>query len=83
MLVSNGWYSETPASAATSFVYKSRTRNEPTQANLQQWTTTMWNRLELLVEDMGNTCIKVRIDLLLSLPRLQSSLTDGSIRGDP
>ncbi|GAA5886213.1 hypothetical protein JCM16303_004462 [Sporobolomyces ruberrimus] len=65
---------ETPASAATSFVYKSRTRNEPTQANLQQWTTTMWNRLELLVEDMGNTCMKVyTLEKVLRLKRDQNT----------
>ncbi|GAA5902669.1 uncharacterized protein JCM6883_007203 [Sporobolomyces salmoneus] len=50
---------ETPSSAASAFVYKSRTRNEPTQQNIQQWTSTMCNRLEKLVDEMGNICIKV------------------------
>jgi len=55
---------ETPSNAASAFVYKSRTRNEPTQNNLQLWNSTMWNRLENLIDDMGNICIKVRFSFL-------------------
>ncbi|GAA6016444.1 hypothetical protein JCM11491_002415 [Sporobolomyces phaffii] len=67
---------ETPASAASAFVYKSRTRNEPTQANLQQWTTTMWNRLERLVDDLGSICIKVyTLEKVLKLKRDQTTQT--------
>ncbi|GAA5937757.1 uncharacterized protein JCM15063_002108 [Sporobolomyces koalae] len=67
---------ETPASAASAFVYKSRTRNEPTQANLHQWTSTMWNRLEHLVNDMGNICIKVyTLEKVLTLKKDQMTQT--------
>ncbi|GAA5826357.1 hypothetical protein JCM5353_004728 [Sporobolomyces roseus] len=67
---------ETPSNAASAFVYKSRTRNEPTQNNLQLWNSTMWNRLENLIDDMGNICIKVyTLEKVLRLKKDQTTQT--------
>jgi hypothetical protein len=51
--------SSSGSNSSSSFVYKSRTRNEPSSSNLPLWTSTMWNRLENLINDLGNICIKV------------------------
>lgn len=51
---------EGPVNAASAFVYKSRTRNEPTQATMPQWAAAFWARLESLITDLGSICIKVR-----------------------
>ncbi|GAA6026653.1 hypothetical protein JCM8202_000464 [Rhodotorula sphaerocarpa] len=45
-------------SAASSFVYKSRLRTEPTAANLALWQQTFWSRLEALVDELGSVCIR-------------------------
>lgn len=45
-------------SAASSFVYKSRLRTEPTAANLALWQQTFWSRLEALVDELGTVCIR-------------------------
>lgn len=52
----------TPAaesSTTSSFVYKSRSRTEPTSVNLPQWTSLLWSRLEALIDDMTGCCVKV------------------------
>jgi len=67
-----------PVNAASAFVYKSRTRNEPTQATMPQWSAVFWGRLENLVTDLGSVCIKVRPSLLLSLSRSSASADGGA-----
>ncbi|GAA5906661.1 hypothetical protein JCM5296_006448 [Sporobolomyces johnsonii] len=67
---------DTPTNAASAFVYKSRTRNEPTQATMPQWAAAMWTRLENLIDDMGNICIKVyTLEKVLKLKKDQSTQT--------
>ncbi|GAA6033903.1 hypothetical protein JCM8097_000395 [Rhodosporidiobolus ruineniae] len=67
---------EAPTNAASAFVYKSRTRNEPTQANLPQWASAMWSRFEGLVGEMGGICIKVyTLEKVLSLKKDQNTQT--------
>ncbi|GAA6004235.1 hypothetical protein JCM10207_002497 [Rhodosporidiobolus poonsookiae] len=67
---------EAPANAASAFVYKSRTRNEPTQATMPQWASAMWSRLENLVGDMGSICIKVyTLEKVLKLKKDQNTQT--------
>ncbi|WAQ89819.1 hypothetical protein PtA15_11A510 [Puccinia triticina] len=43
----------------SSFGYKSRARTEPTAATLPQWTSTLWARLEGLIDDLSTSCVKV------------------------
>ncbi|GAA5983475.1 hypothetical protein JCM11641_005821 [Rhodosporidiobolus odoratus] len=67
---------EAPTNAASAFVYKSRTRNEPTQSTLPQWSAAMWARLEELVDDMGSICIKVyTLEKVLKLKKDQTTQT--------
>ncbi|KAH7924634.1 hypothetical protein BV22DRAFT_1090567 [Leucogyrophana mollusca] len=40
-------------------LYKSRIRTEPTNITAPQWTAALWNRLEILIEEMTGCCIKV------------------------
>ncbi|KAJ7594725.1 Golgi transport complex subunit 5-domain-containing protein [Mycena floridula] len=39
--------------------YKSRVRTEPTTVTAPQWTTALWSRMESMVEEMADCCIKV------------------------
>ncbi|BGP41947.1 hypothetical protein JCM10449v2_005944 [Rhodotorula kratochvilovae] len=65
-----------PVNAASAFVYKSRTRNEPTQATLPQWAAVFWARLENLVTDLGSICIKVyTLEKVLKLKKDQTTQT--------
>ncbi|GAA5877371.1 hypothetical protein JCM8547_003010 [Rhodosporidiobolus lusitaniae] len=65
---------EAPTNAASAFVYKSRTRNEPTQATMPQWASAMWARLESLIDDMGSICIKVyTLEKVLKLKKDQNT----------
>ncbi|GAA5999182.1 uncharacterized protein JCM10292_001650 [Rhodotorula paludigena] len=65
---------ETPTNAASAFVYKSRTRNEPTQATMPQWIAAFWARLEDLVSDLGSICIKVyTLEKVLKLKKDQAT----------
>lgn len=43
----------------SSSAYKSRIRTEPTNITAPQWTTMLWDRLEALLEDLTDCCIKV------------------------
>jgi hypothetical protein len=45
----------------SSFVYKSRARTEPTSVTLPQWTSALWTRLQLLINDMADCCIKASL----------------------
>ncbi|KPV71638.1 uncharacterized protein RHOBADRAFT_19205 [Rhodotorula graminis WP1] len=65
-----------PVNAASAFVYKSRTRNEPTQATMPQWSAVFWGRLENLVTDLGSVCIKVyTLEKVLRLKKDQTTQT--------
>ncbi|KAJ7874696.1 Golgi transport complex subunit 5-domain-containing protein [Mycena olivaceomarginata] len=44
---------------ATEISYKSRVRTEPTSFTAPQWTAALWNRLENMVEEMADCCVKV------------------------
>jgi hypothetical protein len=46
-------------SSSTATLYKSRSRIEPTNLNLSQYNYLLWNRIETLVKDLGECCIKV------------------------
>ncbi|KAJ7502790.1 Golgi transport complex subunit 5-domain-containing protein [Mycena galericulata] len=39
--------------------YKSRVRTEPTTFTAPQWTAALWARLENMVEEMADCCVKV------------------------
>ncbi|KAF8659226.1 hypothetical protein AX16_001886 [Volvariella volvacea WC 439] len=47
------------ASSQSSTMYKSRVRTEPTPHNAPQYSAALWTRLESLVEDLADCCIKV------------------------
>ncbi|GAA5903350.1 hypothetical protein JCM6882_008146 [Rhodosporidiobolus microsporus] len=67
---------EGPTNAASAFVYKSRTRNEPTQQTMPQWASAMWARLESAIGDMGSICIKVyTLEKVLKLKKDQNTQT--------
>ncbi|KAK0241983.1 Golgi transport complex subunit 5-domain-containing protein [Armillaria nabsnona] len=40
-------------------LYKSRVRTEPTNLTAPQWTAALWARLEVMVQDMAECCVKV------------------------
>ncbi|KAK0225711.1 Golgi transport complex subunit 5-domain-containing protein [Armillaria fumosa] len=46
-------------SAPSPTQYKSRVRTEPTNLTAPQWTTALWARLEVMVQDMAECCVKV------------------------
>ncbi|KAH9822164.1 hypothetical protein DFH28DRAFT_882310 [Melampsora americana] len=45
--------------STSTFVYKSRSRTEPTSSNHSQWTNVLWSRLDSLIDDLSSSCIKV------------------------
>ncbi|KAI0768405.1 Golgi transport complex subunit 5-domain-containing protein [Irpex lacteus] len=47
------------AATATSSLYKSRFRTEPTNVTAPQWQAALWSSLENLIEEMADCCIKV------------------------
>ncbi|KAK0476610.1 Golgi transport complex subunit 5-domain-containing protein [Armillaria novae-zelandiae] len=46
-------------SAPSPTQYKSRVRTEPTNLTAPQWTAALWARLEVMVQDMAECCVKV------------------------
>ncbi|RXK42491.1 hypothetical protein M231_00045 [Tremella mesenterica] len=50
-----------PGHAASAIKFPARGRNttEPSSSNAQQWTNVLWARLEKVIEDIANCCIKV------------------------
>ncbi|PBK73713.1 hypothetical protein ARMSODRAFT_952819 [Armillaria solidipes] len=46
-------------SAPSPTLYKSRVRTEPTNLTAPQWTAALWARLEVMVQDMAECCVKV------------------------
>lgn len=51
--------SDTSSNSAIKFTARSRTANEPTSSNKDQWINVLWARLGRVVEDVANCCIKV------------------------
>lgn len=53
-----------PATASSSPqsnpVYRSRVRTEPTNATAPQFAAALWSRLEIMIEEMADCCVKVR-----------------------
>ncbi|RDB25440.1 Conserved oligomeric Golgi complex subunit 5 [Hypsizygus marmoreus] len=39
--------------------YRSRVRTEPTNVTAPQFTAALWSRLEVMIEDMADCCVKV------------------------
>ncbi|KAM0790242.1 hypothetical protein ACM66B_005551 [Microbotryomycetes sp. NB124-2] len=63
-----------PTNAAAAFVYKSRTRNEPTTATMPAWTTVLWARLEAVMTQLSSICIKIyTLERVLRLKRDQTT----------
>ncbi|KAJ6558556.1 Golgi transport complex subunit 5-domain-containing protein [Mycena vulgaris] len=48
-----------PNSPQSPTSYKSRVRTEPTTFTAPQWTAALWARLENMVEEMADCCVKV------------------------
>ncbi|KAF7375982.1 ACT domain-containing protein [Mycena sanguinolenta] len=48
-----------PNSPSSPTSYKSRVRTEPTTLTAPQWTAALWNRLETMVDEMADCCVKV------------------------
>ncbi|KAK0455394.1 Golgi transport complex subunit 5-domain-containing protein [Desarmillaria tabescens] len=46
-------------SAPSPTLYKSRVRTEPTNLTAPQWTAALWARLEVMIQDMAECCVKV------------------------
>ncbi len=64
-----------PAPAQQGIIYKSRVRTEPTNVTAPQWAAAIWARLESLVEELADCCVKVfRFVGLKLLIRLKQSL---------
>ncbi|SJK97285.1 uncharacterized protein ARMOST_00536 [Armillaria ostoyae] len=45
-------------SAPSPTLYKSRVRTEPTNLTAPQWTAALWARLEVMIQDMAECCVK-------------------------
>ncbi|KIL68918.1 hypothetical protein M378DRAFT_70503 [Amanita muscaria Koide BX008] len=55
---------------AHSSSYKSRVRTEPTNVTAPQWTTILWERIEGLIQEIAESCIKVyALENILNLKR--------------
>ncbi|KAK7035254.1 hypothetical protein VNI00_012021 [Paramarasmius palmivorus] len=48
-----------PSQTQSPTLYRSRVRTEPTNVTAPQWTAALWSRLEKMVEDMADCCVKV------------------------
>lgn len=40
-------------------MYRSRVRTEPTNVTAPQFTAALWTRLEIMIEEMADCCVKV------------------------
>ncbi|KAI9619378.1 hypothetical protein KEM48_006290 [Puccinia striiformis f. sp. tritici PST-130] len=72
----------------SSFGYKSRARTEPTPSTLPHWTSTLWTRLEGMIDDLSTSCVKVytlekvlewKKDPITGLPFLEVVTSTGSM----
>lgn len=63
------------ASAASNLLYRSRVRTDPTNVTAPQWANAFWARLETMVADLGEACIKVYT--LEKVLLIQKDLTTG------
>jgi hypothetical protein len=60
LLLTDSAESTSAASQAASVMYRSRNKvAEPTNANITQWISVLWSRLEHLIDEIANCCIKV------------------------
>ncbi|KAG6920111.1 hypothetical protein DXG01_010179 [Tephrocybe rancida] len=50
---------DTATSPQSPPTYRSRVRTEPTNVTAPHFTATLWSRLEVMIEDMADCCIKV------------------------
>ncbi|ESK92953.1 conserved oligomeric golgi complex subunit 5-like [Moniliophthora roreri MCA 2997] len=48
-----------PSQTQSPTLYRSRVRTEPTNVTAPQWTAALWTRLEKMIEDMADCCVKV------------------------
>ncbi|KAK4685489.1 conserved oligomeric Golgi complex subunit 5, partial [Tremellales sp. Uapishka_1] len=46
-------------SSSSAIKFTTRSKTEPTSSNTQQWVAVLWSRLERVIEDVANCCIKV------------------------
>lgn len=58
-LLTCSWTDPAPNSPQSPTSYKSRVRTEPTTYTAPQWTAALWARLENMVEEMADCCVKV------------------------
>jgi len=47
------------SNSAIKFTARAKPATEPTSSNQQQWIKILWTRLERVIEDVANCCIKV------------------------
>jgi hypothetical protein len=50
---------DTQSKSTINFTGRSRQSTEPNSSNQQQWVQVLWARLERVIEDVANCCIKV------------------------
>ncbi|KAF8736157.1 hypothetical protein AX14_000796 [Amanita brunnescens Koide BX004] len=61
---------EAASTVQPSSAYKSRIRTEPTNITAPQWTTMLWDRLDTLLEELTDCCIKIyTLEKVLTLKR--------------
>lgn len=59
-----------PQQVSQGLLYKSRVRTEPTSVTAPQFAAALWTRLESLIEQMSNCCVKVyTLEKVLNLKR--------------
>jgi hypothetical protein len=51
--------------APSGYLYKSRIRTEPTNVTQPQWANVLWSRLELMIDEMADCCIKVFVKRMM------------------
>lgn len=56
------------SNSAIKFTSRARPATEPTSSNHQQWVKLLWTRLERVIEDVANCCIKVGSVVTLRKP---------------
>jgi hypothetical protein len=75
---------DTQQKSTINFTGRSRTSTEPNSSNQQQWVQVLWARLERVIEDVANCCIKVgsanSISLIVQVYTLEKVLR---IKKDP
>ncbi|KAF9264225.1 hypothetical protein L218DRAFT_1028995 [Marasmius fiardii PR-910] len=63
-----------PSQTHSPTLYRSRVRTEPTNLTAPQWSVALWARLEKMVEEMTDCCVKVyTLEKVLKMKRDTSS----------